>query len=1630
MELSSAGAAAATGAVVAGGNLPIQDVRVAVQDLFNLYLGRPTTSKNDAITREQQSSKQRRKVMATNRPQPPKDENFLADYQDLQATFPDMEQLRSATEGVLASLLVHCSYHALQVEFLLYALQTLAKLSLVRWDSFLPLLLRAVGSCEMAGLHQGPQATSTPATVASHVLTIGSSTTPPLTASTPASPAPLLSSSGIGSPAHSSAVDVSSNVIQSTAATASTNGAGGKMLSGARVVTWLRPLVCKILQAALESELKPVACFDILVQVVTWINQWDPKPGSGIKDDGIESTAWLHSCVELIWALINEAKCRVPFYAVLHDRTQLKIDHWPEDEPLFALFLELHRRRDKIALHIQMLDQHLHCPTFATLRTTALTYIGNLGEPLHGEDIANAIPRGSLEWERALRCLRHALRINPSADWWRKVLLSAPRYRQGTQSQPAQSRVTLTSTQPASEFSADMICEAAVDRILELMTPISAGYSSVPVSLTEAGRWQEWLIFADMFYFFMRSGYIDFLEFIDTLAARFARGDQPVMRSNHVTWLLAQVFRLETVMAALNSDSKKLETAQKILSFHMAERPVEQTTNLSPQTMLLDFIGSSQILRLWSINRQMMEQLTGNRSNEHIQKGKQIDEWWKAVGKGERILDYSNLDEKSMGMVWVLSHTVSQTICEAVMAWLNSKGAADYMSPGQTGDRIAVIHETRPLPVVLLAGLSLHMASRVVNTIEDLMFAGQHVPSIAMVETYVRLLLLAPQTLFRHHINGMMQRYQQGLTKPGVQLVLLEILNYRLLPLYRYQNKSRQLLFDIAKIIITVKAKRGEHRLFRLTENLAINLIFSLREVFLIKKELKGASTEFTETLNRVMVINLAITMKTRGIPEIDQIMILQPALEQILANSQHTWSEKTMRHFPPTLREALAGRPDKRQQIIQQWQSVEATVLHHLRAILLPNNDPSYAMNAMNALNHNFPQHRQYLCAGAWMLMDSHQDIIIAGNLGRVMKDLQPEEVTSNIYTMVDVMLHNIQVQLQHGHLQHDLLLRASAGLASLMWSQEILPFDITLLALADRDDDTHALRLVVGLLLDRLEFVQRVQHYSVSRGQPEHWMHPGPFQRHEPQQALGQHLAGKDRYPIFFDEMCLRALPVIPLIIYRLIENDATETAERVLTSYERLLVYHPAYFSFVRDILAYFYGSLPSKLIVSLLGNLNLSKVPFSDAFLQHVGGQTQEASLPPEYYSNLLQGLVNKVIPPLSKARSSFAGVDGVPALSRSGSNRSQAPGSANNNTTNVADVHRAFYLHQDPGTYSQLVLETAVVELLSLPPPSTHAVTMLVNAAVRIPSPPSHSSTASCGLSAVGTPRSPLLPTSPTNVGDSQNQANTNGLGSSSTSLLTGCPLVIQACALLLAQLPTAFHGSFYSETARIIKEFWWVTDQTRLPKEMDAVFGHAVWDPTWAVQDEMSNVVGNTMALLHAFSANLPFEWLEGMHSVITLQRPICSVAHLRLAFRIVGPLLPRLVISRQLFAKTLALLFTSMADVFGRNSVVTPKCEATEISDLVDFLHHAVLMEVQGVNSVPGKPRPETLMLCTKVIERLRPDVQHMFRHLCADFTTSIYASTHPKMAQMQQQAQAALQAQQAQQQQQRAQNTIMNII
>ncbi|CAL9047158.1 unnamed protein product [Musa banksii] len=1555
--------------------LQLHPARVAVVDLFNLYLGRNGRQRSEDRSPEA-SNKLQKRVTAPHGELPPRDEQFILDFEQLQGQFPDPEQLRTGTETVIMSLVVQCSSHAPQSEFLLFAIRSLCSIGYLKWDTFLLSLLSAVSAAE-ATLAQG-----TPATPAS----------------------PLATIHGVSSPAQS-ATDQSAGATLSPVKPSELSGSGhqsitrsGQMTRGTAMGS-LRQFSCKIILAGLEFNLKPITHAEILSQMLNWLVNWDQKPVGSDDSDGKKVWKperpvheWMHTCLDVIWRLVDEDKCRIPFYELLRSNLQF-MDNIPDDEAMFGIILEIHRRRDMVAMHMQMLDQHLHCPTFAThrfmsqsypsitgeslanVRYSPITYPSVLGEPLHGEDLATSIPKGSLDWERASRCLRHALRTTPSPDWWRRVLLVAPCYKP---------QATQAST-PGAVFSPEMICEAVVDRTMELLK----------ITNSETQCWQEWLIFADIFFFLMKSGCIDFLDFINKIASRVTKGDQQILRSNHVTWLLAQIIRIEIVMSTLSSDPKKVETTKKIISFHKEEKNIDPN-NVSPQSILLDFISSSQTLRIWSFNSSIREYL----NNDQLQKGKQIDEWWKQVIKvsGDRMMDFTSLDDRSMGMFWVLSFTMAQPACEAVMSWFTSAGVTD-ISQGpnvQSNDRMMMMRETFPLSMTLLSGLSINLCLKLAFQLEETIFLGQAIPSIAMVETYVRLLLIAPHSLFRPHFTTLTQRSPSILSKNGVSLLLLEILNYRLLPLYRYHGKSKALMYDVTKIISMIKGKRGEHRLFRLAENLCMNLILSIRDFFLVKKEIKGP-TDFTETLNRITIISLAITIKTRGVAEVEHTLYLQPLLEQIMATSQHTWSQKTLRYFPPTIREFLMGRMDKRGHTIQAWQQAESTVINQCTQLLSPSADPTYVTTY---LGHSFPQHRQYLCAGAWMLMNGQPESINSTNLGRVLRELSPEEVTSNIYTMVDVLLHHIQIELKHGHPAQDLLSKAIANFSFFIWTHELLPLDILLLALIDRDDDPYALRIVINLL-DKPELQQRIRVFCTNHSS-EHWAHNQPPKRVELQKALGNHLSWKDRYPTFFDDIAARLIPVIPLIVYRLIENDGTDIADRVLSSYTQLLAFHPLRFSFVRDTLAYFYGHLPNKLVLRILKVLDLSKISFSESFPQYMGSSNSVGCPPQEYFANLLLGLVNNVIPSLnSKAKSDSTG-DPCSNFGRPAANRSQAT------SINCSDGQKAFYQNQDPGTYTQLVLETAAIEILSLPASASQVVASLVQIVVHIQPTLIQSGN---GLQSMSHGQNSGLPTSPS--GGSPESMNTSRSTTSTTWVNANnfvsksgysCQqlscLMIQACGLLLAQLPPEFHMQLYSEASRIIKDCWWLVDSKKSLKELDSAVGYALLDSTWASQDNTSTAIGNIVALLHSFFSNLPHEWLESTHTIIKHLRPLNSVAMLRIAFRIMGPLLPRLAFARPLFMKTLALLFNVMADVFGKNSQPAVHAEASDIRDLIDFLHHAVMYEGQGgpVQNT-SKPRVESLTLCGKVMELLRPDVQHLLSHLKTDQNSSIYAATHPKL-------------------------------
>lgn len=90
-------------------------------------------------------------------------------------------------------------------------------------------------------------------------------------------------------------------------------------------------------------------------------------------------------------------------------------------------------------------------------------------------------------------------------------------------------------------------------------------------------------------------------------------------------------------------------------------------------------------------------------------------------------MDYMNLDDRSIGMFWVVSYTMAQPACETVMNWLTSAGFTELLTgPNlQSNERIMVMREVVPLPISLLSGFSINLCLKLALQIEDSMFSGQ-----------------------------------------------------------------------------------------------------------------------------------------------------------------------------------------------------------------------------------------------------------------------------------------------------------------------------------------------------------------------------------------------------------------------------------------------------------------------------------------------------------------------------------------------------------------------------------------------------------------------------------------------------------------------------------------------------------------------------------------------------------------------------------------------------------------------------------------------------------------------------------------------------------------------------------------
>lgn len=285
--------------------------RPAIIDLFNLYLGRSGREKSDDLVREPPNKTQKR-VTALNRDLPPRNEQFLLDFEQLQNQFPDREQLRTVSESVLISLVIQCSNHAPRAEFILFALRNLYTIGYINWDTFLPSLLSAVSSAEMSVSVSSTASPPPPITSTSLSQTgmLPSTTIPNSSNFQSSSPAsPLISVHGIGSPSQS-ANEPSTTAISPVKSSDMNNGqmSRSNVLTRDNAISSLRQLCCKIIFSALEASLKPCTHADIFNHMMNWLVNWDQQQQGSDDVDGIKSWKrdkalfeWLHNCLDVIW---------------------------------------------------------------------------------------------------------------------------------------------------------------------------------------------------------------------------------------------------------------------------------------------------------------------------------------------------------------------------------------------------------------------------------------------------------------------------------------------------------------------------------------------------------------------------------------------------------------------------------------------------------------------------------------------------------------------------------------------------------------------------------------------------------------------------------------------------------------------------------------------------------------------------------------------------------------------------------------------------------------------------------------------------------------------------------------------------------------------------------------------------------------------------------------------------------------------------------------------------------------------------------------------------------------------------------------------------------------------------------
>ena len=808
---------------------------------------------------------------------------------------------------------------------------------------------------------------------------------------------------------------------------------------------------------------------------------------------------------------------------------------------------------------------------------------------------------------------------------------SSPIHKNNKKSSTTSTSSSSSTTQTPSQNNnqqkpSQMLLEATVLRVKQLINYSEHKMKEIQPHILQSSSlediynnwWGEWHRFGSQFYNFVEQGMIDFEAFVCKVA-------QNKLRDNGLVWLISQCLMIERLKGYFMKDIKEHNgwLTATILNLH-------NPTHLEQFIGIRDSSLNCLIYRIWAIfgkdgSRYVVNVITPpsvlDQKPDDLQRRRQ---WWHNQRSS---IDFYKPNDDQIS-VCLLSNFSSMPIVDELYNFLISSPDFGYL-PGN----IKFKGKVKPLPIYLLSCLSMKAHQRLLHKIETVLFDHNksdvaEPPSI--IETYVRLLCMAPTAnRFKLQFNNRDQNENR-------LHIYLELINFRLMPLFRFNQATKWLVVDYHEILMKTK----HHQLFNSLENFFIKA--SLYQTHINTFRSAVSVIDFGITANRMFLLSIARTINIHGISDYSSLTEKIPPLFQRLIHltGPNTWSSSSQ-YFPDKLKQIL----QKEIEIFQQ--SSNYLNQNHfssasLRYMPIKKSDvdeliQNYRLSSTSTMDQNsaYNQINSRYWLPIILSLKESSFIDLYTNVNKKLVLLSPIDLARITYEFVDFLLDEFiqpipksvillsntndnqqstpggslgssQSSWEPKQLSMDDILKYGSILDEMIWSNNLISFNRFILALSDRDNDPNSYLFIEYFLIHSQHVINHIKKFLNVGISIKSWEEPDfftkmsyYFQEFPPTQSQ---FANQQIYPIYYGSFPLRLLPILDCLvmrffetgnfhlIYKLFKNNFSSNSNNSNNNsnnsnsnnsasenynYVSLYRYHEAPTTFIKEIFHYYYN-----------------------------------------------------------------------------------------------------------------------------------------------------------------------------------------------------------------------------------------------------------------------------------------------------------------------------------------------------------------------------------------------------------------------------------------------------------------------